>query len=207
MVFRFKIEKAIQAVAALLHFHGSKEMSYLRMLKLLYIADRESLKETGRPITGDRVVAMEHGPVLSSEYDLIKGAHTGWPTWSEYLGKKGYRIELLRDPGNGALSKYEVGKLRELTERYAEKNEWDMVEIIHSLDEWKKNDPGKSSKPIPFEDLLEAIGRVQTEKRSCRTPETRRRLIACSPRNLDEGWGQFPDSGAGEQAWIPISGS
>lgn len=39
-------------------------MSYLRMLKLLYLADRESLKETGHTITGDRVVAMEHGPVL-----------------------------------------------------------------------------------------------------------------------------------------------
>jgi hypothetical protein len=36
------------------------------MRKLLYLADRESLKKTGRPITGDRVVAMEHGPVLRS---------------------------------------------------------------------------------------------------------------------------------------------
>jgi uncharacterized phage-associated protein len=160
MVFRFNIDKTIQAVAALLHFHASREMSYLRMLKLLYLADRESLQETSRPITGDRVVAMEHGPVLSSVYDLIKGEHTGWPLWSQFLGKKGYRIELLHDPGNGALSKYELGKLRELTERYAEKNEWDMVEIVHELPEWKKNDPGKSSKPIPFDDLLDAIGRT-----------------------------------------------
>jgi hypothetical protein len=79
--------------------------------------------------------------------------------WSEYLGKKGYRIELLSDPGNDALSKYEVGKLRELAGRYAEKNVWDMVEIVHAFDEWQENDPGKPSKPIPFEDLLEAIGR------------------------------------------------
>ena len=102
MVFRFNIEKTIQAIAAFLHFHRATEMSYLRMLKLLYLADRESLKETGRPITGDRVVAMEHGPVLSSVYDLIKGEHTAWPLWSKFLGKKGYRIELLQDPGNGA---------------------------------------------------------------------------------------------------------
>ena len=159
MVFRFNIQKTIQAIAALLHFHESREMSYLRMLKLLYLADRESLKETGRPITGDRVVAMEHGPVLSSVYDLIKGEHTGWAEWSEYLGKKGYRIELICDPGNGALSKYEIAKLRELTGRYAEQNEWDLVEIVHELEEWKKNDPGKSSKPIPIEDILDAIGR------------------------------------------------
>jgi uncharacterized phage-associated protein len=163
LVFRFNIEKTIQAIAAFLRFHGTKEMSYLRMLKLLYLADRESLKETGRPITGDRVVAMEHGPVLSSVYDLIKGEHTGWPVWSRFLGKKGYRIELLQDPGNGALSKYEIGKLRELTERHADQNEWEMVEIVHDLDEWKKNNPGKACKPIPFEDILDAIGRRADE--------------------------------------------
>jgi uncharacterized phage-associated protein len=72
MVFRFNIEKTIQAIAAFLYFHQSDEMSYLRMLKLLYLADRESLKETGRSIASDRVVAMEHGPVLSSVYELIE---------------------------------------------------------------------------------------------------------------------------------------
>ena len=159
MVFRFNLEKTIQAIAAFLHFHESKEMSYLRMLKLLYLADRESLQETGRPVTGDRIVAMEHGPVLSAAYDLIKGEHSGWPVWSEFLGKKGYRIELLEDPGNGALSRYEISKLRELTARYADQNEWDLVELVHGLEEWKKNNPGKSSKPIPIEDILEAIGR------------------------------------------------
>jgi uncharacterized phage-associated protein len=136
-------QKTIQAIAALLHFHESKEMSYLRVLKVLYLADRESLKETGRPITGDRVVAMEHGPVLSSVYDLIKGEHLGWPVWSGFLPKKGYRFELLQDPGNGTLSRYEIGTLRELTERYSEKNEWDMVEIVHALDMWERNDPGE----------------------------------------------------------------
>ncbi len=164
MVFRFNIEKTIQAIAAFLHFHGSREMSYLRLLKRLYLADRESLRDTGRPITGDRVVAMEHGPVLSSTYDLIKGEHTGWPMWSAYLGKKGYRVELLKDPGNGALSKYEIGKLREITERFADQNEWDLVEFVHGLDEWKKNDPGKSSKPIPLKDILDAIGRGDDEQ-------------------------------------------
>jgi uncharacterized phage-associated protein len=86
LVFRFNIEKTIQAIAAFLHFHGSKEMSYLRMLKLLYLADRESLKETGRTITGDRVVAMEHGPVPSCAYHLL-----------EALGRSADREGILQD--------------------------------------------------------------------------------------------------------------
>src|SRR6266481_1622930 len=114
--FHFNALKTMQAIAALLHFHGTKEMSYLRLLKLLYIADRESLKETGRPITGDQVVAMEHGPVLSGVFDLIKGEHSAWSVWSEFFKKNGYRVEMVRDPGNGKLSKYETGKLRDLSD-------------------------------------------------------------------------------------------
>jgi len=159
MAFPFKIDKAIQAIAVLLRFHNTKEMSYLRMLKLLYIADRESLKETGRPITGDRVVAMKHGPVLSGVYDLVKGEHTAWQGWSKFFRKNGYRIEMMQDPGNGKLAKYEIGKLRAIAERYAADNEWDMVEIVHEFEEWKKNDPGIASKPIPLEHILEAVGR------------------------------------------------
>src|SRR5437870_12867841 len=116
MKFFFNSEKAIQAAAALLRFDEARQMSYLRLLKLLYIADRESLKETGRPITGDHTVAMEHGPVLSAVFDLIKGQHSAWKAWSEYFKKSGYRIQMTHDPGNGQLSKYETGKLRELAE-------------------------------------------------------------------------------------------
>jgi uncharacterized phage-associated protein len=135
-------------------------MSYLRLLKLLYIADRESLKETGRSITGDHVVAMEHGPVLGGVYSLIKGEHTAWAQWSAFFRKNGYRLEMVNDPGNGKLSKYELGKLRGVADAYADKDEWSLVEVVHGFEEWKKNDPGKSSQPIPLEDILEAIGRA-----------------------------------------------
>jgi uncharacterized phage-associated protein len=159
-MFRFNLQKTIQAIAALMHFHESTRMSYLRVIKLLFLADRESLKDTGRPITGDQIVAMQQGPVLSQVYDLIKGEHSSWPEWSKYLGKKGYLVELLSDPGNGELSRYEIGKLRDLTERFASYDDWELVELVHEFEEWKRNNPGKSSKPIPFDHILEAIGRI-----------------------------------------------
>jgi uncharacterized phage-associated protein len=165
MAFHFNLEKALQAISAFLHFHGTKDMSYLRLLKLLYIADRESIKETGQPITGDHVVAMEHGPVLSGVYDPTKkGETTHWPIWSEFFRTVGYRLEMLKDPGNGKLSKYEIGKIRELAKRYEDHNEWDMVEITHTFEEWKQNNPGKSSKPIPLAHILAALGRSADEK-------------------------------------------
>lgn len=40
--------------------------------KVFFFADLKHLLDWGRPISGDRYVAMEHGPVPSYIYDLIK---------------------------------------------------------------------------------------------------------------------------------------
>ena len=45
-------------------------MSYLKLLKLLYIVERTALLRWGRPVTFDRFVSMPHGPVMSRTYDL-----------------------------------------------------------------------------------------------------------------------------------------
>src|SRR5688500_4690350 len=82
MVIPFNVMKVVQASAVLLKKHGGR-MSRLRLVKLLYIADRESLSQTLRPITGDHPAAMEHGPVPSQTYDLIKRKHVDSPTWGQ----------------------------------------------------------------------------------------------------------------------------
>jgi hypothetical protein len=56
--------KTAHVLRCLLELHGDR-MEYVRLLKLLYIADREMMAEAGAPVTGDRAVAMDHGPVLS----------------------------------------------------------------------------------------------------------------------------------------------
>lgn len=158
MVFHFRFQKAIQAAAFLLQRQRG-EMNYMRLLKLLYIADRESLKETGYPITGDHVIAMPRGPVLNHVYDLIRGRHPRTGQWDEFLRRDHYNLILVKDPGKGGLSDYEVRKLEEIADRYAPYDEWDMVNISHQLPEWQKNDPGTSSRPISVEDILAAVGR------------------------------------------------
>jgi len=75
MYFHFSTKKIIEAGAVLLGCRSQRRMSYLRLLKLLYMADRESLKETGWPIIGTQPVAMDYGPVHSEVYDLVKGTH------------------------------------------------------------------------------------------------------------------------------------
>lgn len=160
MSFHFHIRKAMQAIGVLLRFERSRRMNSMRLLKLLYIADRESLRETGRPITGGHVVAMKRGPVLSGVYDLIRGQHLETPHWEQFVRKDRYEIELIGEVGVGELSRYEIGKLEEISKRYADCDEWDMVWLTHEFPEWRRNDPGNASRPIPLEHILEAVGRI-----------------------------------------------
>jgi uncharacterized phage-associated protein len=72
MELRFDFEKSLQAAAYLLHLEEGR-MPYLRLLKLMYIAERELLAQTASPLTGDSYRALEDGPVLNRVFNLIGG--------------------------------------------------------------------------------------------------------------------------------------
>jgi uncharacterized phage-associated protein len=161
MRFRFDLKKALQAAAVLLEYEKTRRMSYLRLLKLLYVADRECLAEFGRPITGDQPVALKRGPVLSRVLALIKGEHTEAGECDRWVHKDGYEVELVADPGRGELSRGEVAKLLEVSNRYRELDDCDVVEDTHKFDEWKKNFRGdESAAPIDWSDALTALGKA-----------------------------------------------
>ena len=159
MQFYFNALKAMQAAASLLRSEETKQMSYLRVLKLLYIADRESMRETGRPITGDRVVAMDNGPVLEGVYNLIEGSGYCQPTWAKHFLVQDYRVKLVEDPGVGMLSRYELRKLHEVWKEHTAKNDWMIVNDTHEFEEWKKNFASGTARRISVEDILRAVGR------------------------------------------------
>ena len=162
MIFRFDIAKTIQASAVLLKTEPAKRMGRLRLLKLLYIADREALSERARPITGDRAVAMDHGPVLTNTYDLIKGKDFLATDWEKYIRREGRDTVLSSDPGVGDLSRWEIAKLHDVAQRFQDCDDWDVAEFTHTFDEWIKNKPAKGSrKAIPVDDVLEATGLSQ----------------------------------------------
>jgi len=156
MAFHSKLGKAIQAAGVLLRGEASSRMSRLRLIKLLYIADRESMRETGRPITGDRVVAMEHGPVLSGVYDCIEGECPQLLEWEQFFVSDGRDVLMKEKPPNDELCRYEIETLQRVSRERVDKSDWDVTEETHRYPEWK--DPGQTSKPIPFEDILRAVG-------------------------------------------------
>lgn len=151
--------KVTQAAALLLRLRGGR-MHYLKLIKLLYIADREALRRWGVPITMDSYVAMDHGPVVSRTFNLIQGCPgLAWNTAiSDPMGE--HEVELRAEPGTSRLSKAEEQLLAEVFALYGNKNRWELVELTHTFPEWR--DPNGSSLPIRVEDILRGLGEGET---------------------------------------------
>jgi hypothetical protein len=169
--FRFNAQKATQAVGVLLRAidPSEKRDNYTRILKLLYLAERQCLTERGRSIVGDRFCALPKGPILSAVYDLIQNRGFGAQHWNSHIEKHGQLdIRLVSDPGNDLLSPYEISLLEAVAEEHAKDDVGDLIEHCHTLPEYLKNDPrkdpnGPQSIEISLADILEAVGASDRE--------------------------------------------
>jgi uncharacterized phage-associated protein len=99
---RFNEKKATQAAAYLLKRRGGT-MSYMKLIKLLYLADRKALVRWGRPITTDRYLSMERGPALSHVLDLATdGENPGSDSiWAAVISEpSNYEVSLKGAPAD-----------------------------------------------------------------------------------------------------------
>lgn len=141
-------------------------MSYMKLIKLLYFADRKTLAELGRPITFDQYVSMPHGPVLSRTYDLISAEPDPDVDsyWRQYVSQRdsAYDVHLLRDElPNDQLSPAEEAILDGVFAEWGHKTRYEVRDHSHTLPEW--NDPHGSSYPIDVRDVLLAQGLTQED--------------------------------------------
>src|SRR5437588_5912910 len=109
-------------------------MNYLALMKLLYLIDREALIRFGKPITGDKVVAMKHGPVLSRIYDLVAHKKQQLPTseWHQFIPRPSAyvcTVKFAGVPSLSALSEAQVALIDEIFAAHRGKSEWELVEL------------------------------------------------------------------------------
>lgn len=163
--FLFNEAKTTQAAALLLKANGGK-MNYMKLIKLLYLADREALSKWERPITGDVYVSMDNGPVLSKVLNKISSGRNPVGVksyWHKYISPEGYKVKLLKqEPQFDELSKREKELLLSIFEKYKEFDQWQMVKYCHeNLPEW--NDPQGTSIPIRVEDILREVNKTEKD--------------------------------------------
>lgn len=139
--FRFEPLAAAQAAGQLLR-HAGGRLEHAWLLQLLYLADRRSLVETGRPLTGAPAVQTERGPTLTT---------VDSPAWQQCFRREGEDTVLVRDPGDGELSDYDVEMLGEV---YAQGARSDLRQLPES---WKEEAPA-IGQAITGEEILKASG-------------------------------------------------
>jgi uncharacterized phage-associated protein len=163
MRLRFNEAKTTQAAAHLLKLRSGK-MSYMKLIKLLYLVDREALLRWGRPVTGDSYVSMSKGPVLSRTLDLATdepapGEHS---IWAEHISEpEHYEVRLVKPAATDELSEAEVALIEEIFGQHGKKNRWQLVDLVHQLPEWE--DPHGGAIPISYRDILRAGKKTEME--------------------------------------------
>jgi len=185
----FTERKAAQMAAFFLDKAGGK-MSPIKLLKLMYLADRESYKECGFPISDDDAAAMEHGPVLRETLNLASGTNESNGYWcnliSEWEGHTedrhqdclhswydripkseldNHQIGLRRELNSDDRGKLSRGGIELMDSIYAKFGNWsseELVDYTHTLQEWQKNHEN-GCVPIRPEHILRAVGKSREE--------------------------------------------
>ena len=158
----FRQEKTTQAACLLLRLAGGS-MNLVKLIKLLYLVDRQALTQWGRSLSNDDYVSMDKGPVLSRTYNLIK-RDGDCEYWSRYVSERDDKHDvhlLAEDAPRDYLSRADVGLIQDIFRRYGSLDQWDLVELAHDFPEWEN--PEGSACSIRIEDILRAVGKSQEE--------------------------------------------
>lgn len=107
-----KILEAILHVIALGEKSG-RPATQFEIAKTIFLADYRHLETYGRPVTYDNFIAMEHGPVPSATYNMLKPSFN----WQELgLERAPWRTKPLGEKARGYYGLTREANLRKLSE-------------------------------------------------------------------------------------------
>ncbi len=155
-------------------FFADKEggsINVLKLMKLMYLADREAMHRYGFPISLDNMVSMQHGPVLSRALNLSRGLESKasqdiWDSWIS--DRENHAVELIENLERKDLdyiSEADLEVLEFVWEKFGQMNGWELRDYTHEhCAEWKDPEStGRGSFPIEEIDVFRAVGIADEE--------------------------------------------
>lgn len=82
----FKTAKAAQIAAYFATRCDEQKIEKLKLMKLIYLAEREFLGTHGHPMLYDEFFSLPHGPICSSTLYGVNG-QLDWNIWSQYISR------------------------------------------------------------------------------------------------------------------------
>lgn len=174
--------KAAQTVAYLTVKNDRRPINILKAVKLVYLADRESVRRNGFPIQDEPHYSMPHGPVNSTTYRFIRGEvpPNEQNGWSDFLtDRDNHKVGLANQDIDtdelDELSDADIAVLEAVWEQFGHMNEWQLVDWTHdphNVPEWE--DPNGSSSIIPLRRMMDALGIENAADQEAIVRESRR---------------------------------
>lgn len=156
MRFAFDARKAVEVMTYIVSQLKGRETDKVKLMKLVYLADRDHFLTRGRPITGDDQYAMQYGPVPSLCLDLLDGQFMDEDAdLFRNLHTEDHKVSLKQTPEPVRLAGSEREALDRIITHYGEWGSWELVEHTHQFAEYKRVFREGTSTRIPFELLLE----------------------------------------------------
>lgn len=184
-------EKKAAQVAAFFLFKASQRganVTLLRLMKLMYLAERSSYQQYGEPIIGDALVSMPNGPVLSGTLELIDFGSQKSPDggWDALIAERNDRYMALKstdliksEDDLRELSESDLEILRSIWSQFGKWSALKLRDYTHNPEncpEWE--DPDGSSIPIKLEKLFEVLGFPKEESEALLAQINQRAWIA-----------------------------
>lgn len=138
--------------AIILYFCENTESKFLgkvKLMKLLYFLDFTHVKRHGIPVTWDRYVNLQYGPIPSTVKNLVDdaGEDIDNSPLADTIGiEKRDGVNMFRivqqrrftSVDEGMLSENELSILKEICQRFGNKNTAYIVKQSHEENPWKK---------------------------------------------------------------------
>lgn len=158
MLLEFDYKKATQAINYLTKKEGGK-IDKLKLIKLVYFADRYHLRRYGRPIVNDTYYAMPLGPVGSSVKDIAEFSVFLAQTEVEYAGQylsrepQDKNVVSLLEVDKKVFSDSEIEALDFAYTEFGKSSPLGLVNITHYYPEWSKFKAALESKETTRETM------------------------------------------------------
>lgn len=134
--------KIIQALTYLAGKEEDKVMDNMKAYKLLWLADRLHLRQTGMTVTGDAYYAMPHGIVPSDAKCVLENTRTKLRNTKgykeRYIANKGsHQFMALADADLKMFSESDIEALDKVYEAFGWMDAMQLSDLSHRFPEWK----------------------------------------------------------------------
>jgi uncharacterized phage-associated protein len=139
----FNYKKATQALNYFARKNQNESIDKLKVIKLMWLADRYHIRKYGRPITGDIYFAMPLGPVGSTVKDISELCVFLSEEERDYASRylqaiNNTTVKSVRDIDRSVFSESDLEALEFVHNNYSNFDQSDLVELSHKYPEWAK---------------------------------------------------------------------